>query len=159
LSILLKETNRLDEAEQLMGRALEIMEKWYGFNHRKCIFYLEHLSHLLMVTRQFQKAEIMIGRTLFIFEKSYGIDHPDVAGALYNLARAVRDSGRPNEAEGHCSSSLLILLVFQHRTGQIHSNFQRTINLYTGLAHRLGWSPNIIQDRVNEINALALKMK
>ena len=102
LALLLKDTNRLAEAEPLMRRALAIDEKSYGPDHPEVAIRLNNLAHLLQRTNRFTEAEPLMRRALAIDEKSYGPDHPKVAIRLNNLAtllQATEPSRRSRTAD------------------------------------------------------------
>ena len=83
---MLKDANRLEEAEPLMRRALEIDEQSYGQDHPRVARDLNNLAQLLQDTNRLEEAEPLMRRALEIDEQSYGQDHPDVAIRLNNLA-------------------------------------------------------------------------
>ena len=87
LAQLLQDTNRLEEAEPLMRRALAIDEKSYGPEHPNVAIRLNNLAQLLQATNRLEEAEPLMRRALAIDEKSYGPEHPDVARDLNNLAQ------------------------------------------------------------------------
>ena len=96
---LLKATNRLEEAEPLMRRALEIDEQSYGSEHPDVATDLNNLALLLKDTNRLEEAEPLMRRALDIDEQSYGSEHPDVAKDLNNLALLLKDTNRLEEAE------------------------------------------------------------
>jgi tetratricopeptide (TPR) repeat protein len=57
LARLLKATNRLEAAELLMRRALDIDEKSYGPEHPKVAIRLNNLAQLLQDTKRLEAAE------------------------------------------------------------------------------------------------------
>ncbi len=99
LATLLQATNRLDEAEPMMRRSLEIDETSYGKDHPNVATSLNNLATLLAATNRLDKAEPMMRRALDIVETSYGKDHPEVAINLNNLAQLLEDTNRLDEAE------------------------------------------------------------
>jgi tetratricopeptide (TPR) repeat protein len=99
LAMLLKDTNRLDEAEPMMRRALKIAEVTFGKDHPRTAGDLNNLAQLLKATNRLDEAEPMIRRALEITEASLGKDHPEVAVRLNNLALLLKDTNRLEEAE------------------------------------------------------------
>ena len=79
LAVLLRDTNRLAEAEPLSRRALAIDERSYGPDHPDVASDLNNLAALLQATNRLAEAEPLYRRALAIDERSYGPDHPDVA--------------------------------------------------------------------------------
>ena len=88
LALLLQATNRLDEAEPLMRRALAIDEKSFGPDHPTVAIRLNNLAQLLQATNRLAEAEPLMRRALAIFETSLGPDHPNTVTARNNLAGA-----------------------------------------------------------------------
>jgi len=76
LAALLQATNRLEEAEPLMRRAVEIFEKSFGKEHPKVAKGLNNLAVLLRATNRLEETEQLMRRALPIDEKSYGPEHP-----------------------------------------------------------------------------------
>ena len=96
---MLQDTNRLGEAEPLMRRVVEILEKAYGPDHPNVATSLNNLAQLLQDTNRLGEAEPLMRRALEIDEKAYGPDHPNVAIDLNNLAQLLQDTNRLGEAE------------------------------------------------------------
>ncbi len=99
LATLLRDTNRLGEAEPLMRRALGIDEASYGPDHPEVAIDLNNLAQVLKATNRLGEAEPLMRRALGIDEASHGPDHPDVARDLNNLAGLLQDTNRLGEAE------------------------------------------------------------
>ena len=99
LAQLLKDTNRLAEAEPLMRRALSIDEASYGEEHPAVARDLNNLAQLLKATNRLAEAEPLMRQALSIDEASYGEEHPAVARDLNNLAQLLKDTNRLAEAE------------------------------------------------------------
>jgi len=96
---MMKDTNRLAEAEPLMRRALAIDEASYGAEHPRVAIELNNLAALLWATNRLAEAEPLMRGVLAIDEASYGAEHPAVAIALNNLAWLLKDTNRLAEAE------------------------------------------------------------
>ena len=99
LAQLLQATNRLDEAEPLMRRALAIDEHSYGAEHPDVARDLNNLGQLLQATNRLDEAEPLLRRALAIDEHSYGAEHPEVATDLNNLGSLLQATNRLDEAE------------------------------------------------------------
>ena len=108
LAALLKNTNRLTEAEPLMRRALAIDEKRYGPDHPEVATDLNNLALLLQDTNRLAEAEELMRRALDIDERMHGPDHPKTAIRLSNLATLLNDTDRLEEAEYLVRRSLAI---------------------------------------------------
>jgi tetratricopeptide (TPR) repeat protein len=99
LARLLLATNRLGEAEPLMGRVIAISETSLGENHPNVAVALNNLAQLLQATNRLVEAEPLMRRVIAIFETSLGANHPNVATALNNLAQLLQATNRLGEAE------------------------------------------------------------
>jgi hypothetical protein len=96
---LLKDTNRLAEAEPLMHRALAIDEAAYGPDDPEVATDLDRLTVLLYKMRGQAEAEPLIRRSLAVREAASGPKHPDVATSLSYLAEILESTNRLAEAE------------------------------------------------------------
>ena len=99
LACLLRDTNRLEEAEPLMRRALAIDEAAFGDQHPTVAISLNNLATLLRGTNRHEEAESLMRRALAIDEAAYGERHPTVATILNNLTTLLHDTDRLAEAE------------------------------------------------------------
>jgi tetratricopeptide (TPR) repeat protein len=99
LALVLKDTDRLKEAEPMMWRALEIDEKRLGPEHPAVGRDLNNLGQVLTDADRLWEAAPLMERALAIDEKSLGPEHPDVATDLNNLALLLKDTRRLKEAE------------------------------------------------------------
>jgi hypothetical protein len=106
---------------------------------------------LFQATNRPKEAEPLYRRALAIDERSLGPDHPNVATDLNNLAELLRATNRPQEAEPLSRRSLEIFLKFTRATGHEHPHLRTAIGKYTGLLEALGFSPEQILARLNEI--------
>jgi tetratricopeptide (TPR) repeat protein len=124
-ALLLKDTNRLNEAEPLMRRALAIDEKSYDSEHPNVARDLNNLAVLLLATNRLDEAEPLMRRALAIDEKSYGAEHSTVATHLNNLAQLLQATNRLNEAEPLMRRALAI---DEKNYGGEHPNVARNLN-------------------------------
>ena len=99
LAQLLQDTNRFEEAELLMRRALEIDVAAFGEQHPTVATDLCNLATLLQDTNRLGEAEPLMWRMLEIDVATFGEQHPTVATDLRNLAALLQDTNRLGEAE------------------------------------------------------------
>jgi len=100
LAQLLQATNRLDEAEPLMRRALEIDEASYGKDHPEVAIDLNNLARLLYGTNRLDEAEPLMRRALLIFLKftaSTSHRHPYLLVVFGNYAKLCGEMGIPKD--------------------------------------------------------------
>ena len=124
LAQLLKATNRLEEAEPLMRRALAIDEKSYGPEHPDVARDLNNLALLLQDTNRLEQAEPLMRRVVVIFLKftrSTGHLHPHLKAAFGNyrsileamslgeeeIARRIAEVGKEAGLDEHSYHALL----------------------------------------------------
>ena len=118
LAILLRDMNRLGEAEPLFRRALAIDEASYRAGSSRRGERPQQSRGIARVPRTgSREAEPLFRRALAIFEASYGPDYPIVAAGLNNLAELLRATNRLGEAEPHYRRALAISET--RATGQI----------------------------------------
>ena len=99
LAQLLHRTNRLEEAEPLMQRALEIAEGAISKQDPTMANLLNNLAILLHETNRPGEAELLMRQALEINEAAFGKQHPTVAVGLGNLGILLLDTDRIEEAE------------------------------------------------------------
>jgi hypothetical protein len=105
---LLEATNRLEEAEPLMQRALTIVEKSYGPEHPSVAISLNNLGGLLQAANRPQDAEPVMRRALEVAEKALVPDHPMIAVIQANLGGLYKSQGRRGEARPLLEKALAI---------------------------------------------------
>jgi hypothetical protein len=101
LAGLLRDTDRLSEAEPLMRRALAICEASLGTDHPDVAPHLNNLAQLLQDTNRLSKAEPLMRRALAIvlaFQRDAGHSHPNRDIASANYRHLLGEMGR-SEAE------------------------------------------------------------
>jgi tetratricopeptide (TPR) repeat protein len=140
LASLLQATNRLQEAEPLMRRGVEIMEAAYGDTHPNVATALNNLASLLQATNRLQEAEPLMRRALQIDESSYGPHHPEVATDLNSLASLLQATNRLQEAEPLMRRGVEIFMHFMRVTGHPHPHLEVAINNYGGLLMAMGFT-------------------
>ena len=99
LANLLHHTSRIEEAEPVMRRALEIDVASFGEQHPIVANRLNNLAQMLKKTNRLKEAEPMMRRALEIDVTSFGDQHPIVARDLSNLASLLQDTSRLEDAE------------------------------------------------------------
>ena len=85
LGVLLNDTNRSEEAEPIMRRALAIDEKSFGPDHPRIALRLCNLARLLKNKNRLEEVEPLLRRRLEIFLKltyATGNRHPSLDAAL-----------------------------------------------------------------------------
>ena len=85
LAHLYQHTNRLDEAEPLMERVVNIFETSYGKDHSQVAVALNNLAQLYQATNRLDEAEPLMVRAVAIFTASLGAEHPKTAIMAQNL--------------------------------------------------------------------------
>ena len=99
LASLLQRSNRLEEAEPLFRRALEISENVFGVQHPVASTLLNNLAMLLQDTSRLEEAEPLMRRALEIAESAFGTQHPRVAACLNSLAIVLHGTCQTEEFE------------------------------------------------------------
>src|SRR5207247_2159728 len=96
LAQLLKDTNRLDEAEPLFRRALVIDEARYGPDHPDVALNLNTLAELLRATNRLEEAELLFRRafeSFLKFTQATGHEHPHLRTVIGNYAGLLKAMG------------------------------------------------------------------
>jgi tetratricopeptide (TPR) repeat protein len=150
---LLKDTNRLAEAEPLMRRALAIDEQSYGAEHPEVASDLNDLAQLLQDTNRLAEAEPLMRRALAIDEQSCGAEHPNVARDLNNLAQLLQATNRLAEAEPLMRRYVVNFLRFTQSTRHVHPHLPAAMGNYAGLLRAMGSSDAQIHQHVSDLLA------
>ena len=107
LAQLLKDTNRLQEAEPLMRRALAIDEASFGADHPDVARDLNNLAQLLQATNRLKEAEPLMRRALEVFIGNLGKEHPSSCTVAANYFGLLQAMGRTeDEIKGDFASRL-----------------------------------------------------
>ena len=138
LAVLLQDTNRIEEAEPLMRRALEIDEAAFGEQHPRVATCLNNLATLLHGTGRLGEAESLMRRALGIAEMAFGEQHTNVAAHNYNLAMLLLPTHRWEQAEPLMRRSLEILDTFRRQTGHQHPQFHLVHENFQALQRAMG---------------------
>jgi tetratricopeptide (TPR) repeat protein len=130
LGELLRDTNRLSEAESLYRRAILIEERLNGPEHPSVGITLNNLALLLQASNRFSEAETLFRRATLISERKYGPDHPGLAVGLNNLAALLEATNRWSEAEPLYRRALQIT---EDSLGPDHPDVANRLNNLAGL--------------------------
>jgi tetratricopeptide (TPR) repeat protein len=90
---------RFKEAEPLLRRALEVREKVRGPNNPETGRSVAYLATFYQMQRLYKEAEPWWRRALAIAEQSLGADIPETRAYAHNLAIALRQLDRDDEAQ------------------------------------------------------------
>jgi tetratricopeptide (TPR) repeat protein len=94
-----KQQSKLDEAESLYRRALEIDRSAVGNEHPLYARDANNLGWFLHDVGKFEEAEILLRQSLKIEESSKHENHPDIATTLSNLGRLLTSTRQFDEAK------------------------------------------------------------
>ena len=131
LGLLLKDTNRIAEAEPLFRQALAVDESTFGSQHPKVATDLNNLALLLQDTNRLVEAETLMRRAIAIDDAAYGRLHPQLATGLNNLACLLHDTNRIGEAEPLLEEALTIdETVFGHEHPSVANRLNNLARLY-----------------------------
>ena len=159
LAQLLKSTNRLEEAEPLMRRALSIDETAFGKDHPRVADHLNNLAQLLQATDRVKEAEPLMRRALLIDETSRGTEHPCLARDLNNLAQLLCETNRMDEAGPLMLRGIEIVLKFRVATGHTHPYLKILIINYVSLLQNKRQSDDEpLQDLIDLLNQYGLTL-
>ena len=138
LAIVLQDTGRIEEAEPLMRRALQIDEATFGDQHPEVATVLNNLANLLKESDRIEEAEPMARRALEIAKTAFNDQHPTVATISISLAQILTKTSQFSEAELLLQRSLNILCLFAQKSGYEHRQFQQVKADYQALRDILG---------------------
>ena len=99
---------RLEEAQLLYRRALELNERDLGPEHPNVAISLNNLAEALRLSGKNEEAESLFRRALRIDERVLGPQSPTVATVVNNLAKVLRDTNRRAEAQSLFNRALSI---------------------------------------------------
>jgi tetratricopeptide (TPR) repeat protein len=99
-------TDRLEEAEDLGRRALQIVQRTYGQSDPAFADALSRMATLFKQMDRFSVAAALYRRALTIREESLGVDWLSLANLQSNLASVLRRMGHFSEAESLIRSAL-----------------------------------------------------
>ncbi len=94
LAMLLVNSNRFTEAEQLLQQALKINEQSYKANHPHVANVLHNLAALLYQTNRVEKAEPLMRQGRKIIVQCLGAEHPTAQRASANYLLILQALGK-----------------------------------------------------------------
>ncbi|GIL97243.1 hypothetical protein Vretimale_2968 [Volvox reticuliferus] len=97
--LLMQDQGKLDEAEELLRRALVARETFHGPSHVDTMRCMNNLAGLLEAQGKLEEAEALLRKTAELAASSLGPSHAYTATALSNLGVALRKAGKLDEAE------------------------------------------------------------
>ena len=148
LATLYHETNRWAEAEPLFRRALAIYEHSYGVEHPHVGIALHNLGMLYRDMARPAEAEPLLRRALTIGERSYGPEHPELGGTLDGLTTLLQAANRSAEAAPLMRQRVVILRLFEIKSGHSHGRLPNARDSYRSLLGLLSYSPDEIEKLV-----------
>ena len=99
LALLLKDTGRVAEAEQLYRATYDARKKKLGEDHPHTLDSASDLAAVLKGTDRVEEAETLLRGKYDAQKKKLGEDHPDTLNSANDLAKVLRDMDRAEEAE------------------------------------------------------------
>jgi serine/threonine protein kinase/tetratricopeptide (TPR) repeat protein len=90
---------RMKEAESHASRALELLRRTAGLEHKATLAALRELGHVFSESNRPAEAERVLREYLAPADRLLGKDDADHIAARVHLARALTDQNRPGEAE------------------------------------------------------------
>lgn len=108
LALLLNQTLRSKEAEQLANRALEIYQTALGPQHRYVASVLTNLGQIKETEGDLKSVERLYGQALAIMQEKLGPEDPHMANTLGRLAELDMKEGKYDDAERRMKRALQI---------------------------------------------------
>ncbi|KAJ5611784.1 hypothetical protein N7528_008889 [Penicillium herquei] len=93
------EQGRLDQAEQMLQRALTGQEKALGADHISTLETVKSIGSLYLEQDRLDQAEQMLQRTLAGEEKALGVEHVSTLETVKSIGELYRDQGKLDLAE------------------------------------------------------------
>ena len=174
LGKVLKDSQELDEADEVLRHALEIRERHLGPDHLEIARVLNERGAVAYRERDGDLAEARYEQALAMLEATVGASHPECAVSLTGLAVSMVLRGRTAEAEAYLvralevrelgqgphhpavADNLRLLAVLRGRSGeseQAQEGLRRALDI---LEHSLG--PDHIQTG-STLNSLAIQAR
>eukprot|EP00903_Cladosiphon_okamuranus_P006199 g6096.t1 len=95
----LRRQGKLDEADPLLVRAIEIKERALGPDHPSLATSLGTRATVLEAQGKYDEADRLYVRCIEIRERALGPDHPELAVSLNNRAELLQEQGKHDEAD------------------------------------------------------------
>jgi tetratricopeptide (TPR) repeat protein len=105
------------EAQQQIGRALDLRRRVLGEKHRDTLETINYLAELYWYTGKYRRAEALFSTVLEGRRRALGREHPDTVATMANLARVYFDQGNYAQAEPLFTKTLE---VERHVLGEEH---------------------------------------
>ena len=134
LALILHETGRLREAEQLFLKVLENRDLLHQRDHLETAV-LSNLGAVYGDLGELEKAEKYLGECVALRRRELGPNHPRLALALARLSRILEWAGKLRESEAALRESLAIRLRTQ---GESHPDYGFTLIILGGLQRKQG---------------------
>ncbi|KAJ8598953.1 hypothetical protein CTAYLR_009932 [Chrysophaeum taylorii] len=134
---------KLEEAESLFRRAIEIGKVTRGENHPDLARWLNNRAGLMYDQGKLEEAEPLFRRAIKIGKVTLGENHPDLAKWRNNLGGLLEHQGKYDEAEPLYRRAIEIGKV---TLGENHPGLATWLNNLGGLLHKKG--------KLNEAEAL-----
>ena len=135
LGAALDELGEQEQAEQILRRAIEILEEELGVHHPSVANAVSNLGRVLAARGRYPEAEAQYRRALDIVEQGLGSEHRNVGVVALNLGIAVKEQGRLDEAETLYRRALAVL---ENAMGPDHPHVGFAINNLGNLQRQRG---------------------
>jgi tetratricopeptide (TPR) repeat protein len=99
LALVCLHSSRREEADQLIARAIPMIESTLDRNDAEAVAQLNILANLLSLVGRKREAEALYREAIAMTEERDGLEHEDLAGLLNNLANLLRSMKDDAEAE------------------------------------------------------------
>jgi tetratricopeptide (TPR) repeat protein len=116
---------RLEAAERMYNRTLDIREKTMGSEHTSTLAIINDLGILYRLRGRLDDAERMYNRALDVREKTMGPEHPSTLAIINNLGILYRRRGRLEDAERMYNCALA---GYEKAFGLEHTSTLGTVN-------------------------------
>jgi tetratricopeptide (TPR) repeat protein len=123
------------QAEDLLRRSVEAMERSVGAWHPEYGVALHELAVMLSSQCKYVEAESLLRRSLEVKEKSFGVSHHSYGASLHTLAGVLSRQGKYVEAE---SLFLQSLEVKEKSLGVLHPAYATSLHELAGTPFRQG---------------------
>ncbi len=172
LVLLLVSMNRLEEAESLLDRTLDINKGFFGKNFEKVakmrsvlamnkahsrqrnpnvVIDLDNTSGLLEDKGRMEEAEPRMRDALAIEEATFGKNHPNVAVRLNSLAQLLKDMGRLAEAEAPMRRMVEISVDFAVKSGGTSPYLWAATRNYRSLLMKMGDTEAQVNEKMSKL--------
>lgn len=145
----LVELREFQEAEALLDRSREILQKEFGENSEEVGVVYNSMANLKHHLGDYENAEVYYRKALAVHRAALGNDHPFIATNLHNLGVLLADIGRVREAiELHEESLARCRVLFPDGHEQTASNLTRLATLYRYDDDRSPEAPGMLREAI-----------